>query len=581
MNRFRHFTLFWLAPLIAGALLALCYPPFDQSWLVWLVPGTLVLLVRRIARLSRKPGRSGFRVGWLAGASFFLINLKWLWTVTGVGAVALALFLALFWGLWGWVVARVLGGSTDKVAQSAFERAGQSLWAAAFSGLAWVSAEFLRGKGLLAFSWNGLGTAFHETPVIAQSADLVGVMGLSFVPVFISTVLAQTIVHMRDELRAGKLRPHLDFGIAMLFLVGLFVYGVVRIQQFSEPKDTESLGVLVVQQEIPQSIAWTTMNASEIADGFRALTSEAIETIHEDAAAGAGLGEVDEGGFQIPSVDLVVWPEVALGEPLLFLESGEQGLGMLNEQFLNQQVLPLGKFSLLTGMSELEMESDGERWTVKEGGRRYNSLAAFSSDGQLLDSFRKTHLVIYGEYIPFIEQVPFLKTIFEKVTGQEYGGNIDAGTARDALNISAGGHEFQVIPSVCFEDTVAPLNREFVNAVPQVIVNVTNDGWFYGSEGGLQHSANAVFRCIELRRPMIRCANAGVSGIIRATGTFYRSEEGKPLRNYGEKGWVYGRLPLPFASVTTVYAQFGDWFCWLSAAVTAVFFGLSWRRRKD
>ena len=76
----------------------------------------------------------------------------------------------------------------------------------------------------------------------------------------------------------------------------------------------------------------------------------------------------------------------------------------------------------------------------------------------------------------------------------------------------------QIIPLVCFEDTFGRLARKFVRDAPQLLVNCTNDGWFLHSAENEQHLASARFRCIELRRPMVRAANTGVTCAIDADG---------------------------------------------------------------
>jgi apolipoprotein N-acyltransferase len=134
----------------------------------------------------------------------------------------------------------------------------------------------------------------------------------------------------------------------------------------------------------------------------------------------------------------------------------------------------------------------------------------------------------------------------------------------------------QVIPNVCFEDTVGRLTRRFVRHEPQVIVNVTNDGWFKESEAAAQHMANARFRAIELRRPMIRSANTGVSGIISAAGSLVDPATGDRQivedenGNHFTRGNLYGHAYAPVDSPLTLYAVAGDWFAWLMLVSLAV-----------
>src|SRR5690606_23926286 len=95
----------------------------------------------------------------------------------------------------------------------------RSLKFAFINAAAWVGLEWLRGWVFTGFGWNGLGVAFHDTPVLAQAADLVGVAGLAFTPVFMSAVLIQTGRRLMAEASTGKLKPRLDFSVAALLLV--------------------------------------------------------------------------------------------------------------------------------------------------------------------------------------------------------------------------------------------------------------------------------------------------------------------------------------------------------------------------
>jgi apolipoprotein N-acyltransferase len=116
---------------------------------------------------------------------------------------------------------------------------------------------------------------------------------------------------------------------------------------------------------------------------------------------------------------------------------------------------------------------------------------------------------------------------------------------------------------VCYE-AIFPDRLVDADDRPQVIVNVTNDGWFGRSTGPWQHLAQARLRTIEQGLPLIRAANTGISAVIDAHGRTLRM---LPLM---EKGVVDS--PLPVALAPTLYARFGDfWLCLLAIAV----FGLA------
>ena len=178
--------------------------------------------------------------------------------------------------------------------------------------------------------------------------------------------------------------------------------------------------------------------------------------------------------------------------------------------------------------------------------------------------YRKAHLVPFGEYIPLRGIFP----PFEWVAGRLIPADFQAGKSFDPLVTEEGG--FQIIPLICFEDTIGRLARKFVRqGEPQLIVNVTNDGWFWESAGSIQHLANARFRCIELRRPMVRAANTGVSCIIDELGSLYDQESTPPFErkiadDVTGSTFVTGCLPgtvrMQKDSPLTIYARFGDWF---------------------
>jgi apolipoprotein N-acyltransferase len=131
------------------------------------------------------------------------------------------------------------------------------------------------------------------------------------------------------------------------------------------------------------------------------------------------------------------------------------------------------------------------------------------------------------------------------------------------------------MPSVCFEDTVPRLTRKFVRPGPQVIVNVTNDGRFKESPAAAQHFANAKFRAIELRRPMIRCANSGVSAAVDTTGKAQVLLDAQG--SHFTRGSQRVDVAVPKSASFSLYALIGDWAVALGAVLA---FGWTGRKRR-
>lgn len=586
----------WLAAPLSGLLLAMCYPGWNISGLVWV---WMLPLLPAIWRGDKK--RYGFAVAYLAGLVFWLVNLKWLWTIdaTGLAAISLSAFLSLYFGLWG-VLAVSVGNPwkkrEPKLAQAKTSGSGiqqaiqkkqlaqkktgmlggaltdsiSSLKFAAINAGGWVGFEWLRGWLFTGFGWNGLGVAFHDTPVLAQGAEWVGVTGLAFTPVFFSAVLIQTGRRLMREAATGRLKPRLDFGVAALLLASQFCYGVWRLKDV-HGWETERVRVLLVQENIPQDIKWDPREGAQIIQGYTDATTLAIEGLEQEAEQ--QMKSNPDQTFELKTPDLVVWPESSMPVPLLFADNLDGYLlygGV--RHMLDEEIRPLGNFTLIAGMNEAESIWDGERATPMQGGKMYNSVVAVPPRGELgteIQTYRKLHLVIFGEYIPFVEQMPWLKKLFEFSAGASFAGNFQAGASTEPMTVQVQDRDLQLIPTVCFEDTVGRLTRKFVRAEPQMIVNVTNDGWFKESEAAAQHIANARFRAIELRRPLVRCANTGVSGIISVTGSLGDSVTGDrqviedKSGSHFTRGSLYGHAYVPKHGPVTAYALAGDWFAWL------------------
>lgn len=613
----------WLLAPLSGVMLALCYAPFNLAVMVWLglVPLMVALWLggkmraerkRRLGKKRRSGRLFGFGIGYLAGLTFWLINLRWLAEVGVVGLIAVALFLALYFALWGAFAAgagnpwlgeaeaqeKAPSGIDEKIAaktkSKAKSRKGVGSLAesrrvlrfALMNAFWWCGLEWVRGWFLTGFGWNGLGVAFHDQPILAQSADLVGVTGLSFLPVFVMAVVVQVGRGLNREVRRGKLRAHWDFGVAMALFSLCFLYGIWKLHG-EKQGEVLPLNVLMVQLNIPQEASRRMWAPEDIHAAFEDDTLSALAELEERNArrvkAAAESGNSEAVALDVP--DWVLWPESALTDYLFYTNEGEQGVGLSTHSTL-EAVRPMGQFTMIFGLNELEADLEDNLFTKKEDGKHFNSLLALPPGATTFQTYRKQHLVLFGETIPYREQLKILQKLWEMSAGTSYGGSFSAGEQREPMAIPWAKSEtgsIAVIPTICFEDTVPRKMRKFVKSGGQLIVNITNDGWFKESEAAAQHFANAKFRSIEFRRPTIRCANTGVSAIVSPKGTVLdeaKNEQRILVDDKGShltRGWLYATAYLPVEGPITLYARFGDWF-----AALGFFGGLVWwivRRR--
>lgn len=543
----------FLRPLLAiasGIVLTLAYPHWNLSISVWVWMFPLLYAMWSEGGL---PVKRSFGLGYLAGLAFFIPNLAWVrhssrviagaednsWIgwgpeLMGMGAVlGLALYLSLYWGLWAAFASSIgrprisadgkpVTGDAGKLFSSSLE----SLRSAGLTAGAWVACEWLRGIVFTGFGWNGLGVALHQNPVLIQSADMVGVTGLSFLPVFVACILYNNILRFRQEVRTSRVRPHADFWFASALVIANFGYGALKLSM--PPGETFPLRVLLVQQNVPQWLKWEGRAVPQIADELY-----------------QGHGKLTQIGAMTSKPDLVIWPESALSAPF----HDPNHIPFLND------VLKLGDFSLLTGTDILAPNEPG-----------YTGAALMRGDFENHTLHRKVHLVPFGEYLP-LRSVPGV----EALLGGILPGDFESGKSVEPLVLEKPAG-IQIIPLVCFEDTVGRLARKFVRPAPQLLVNLTNDGWFLQSNENEVHLANAIFRCVELRRPMARSCNTGVTCYIDAQGRIAKGD--KLVDAKTGSVFVKGVLPkevlLAKQPEMTFYARFGDVFSIAMLAVVGI-----------
>ena len=537
----------------SGLLVAGLFPPFHGSAFVWvaLVP----LLWALVSVSGKRPGWQGFALGFLGGAVSCLIQFNWLATVSWLGAVLLPLYLALYWGAFGAFVT-TLGKPPETASPAA------SLRTAFFHGAIWAGLEWLRGWMLTGFSWNAMGVAFHETPVMAQAADLLGVSGISLALVAVQSVL---VISLRS-----KSWKRWDLAVAALAVVGMFFYGKQRIAS-EHHAEAVRLKTLLVQLDVPQiagRVLWTDLE-----------THQAYE---DETLAALGALKSADGTQSAKWPDWVMWPECALTGRIFFTDDGDKWSWPINDTTI-AQVRTGGPFTLIYGVNEWQAEKDGDYLVQKENGRAYNSIAVMPPDNSLT-TYRKHHLVIFGETIPFLDTFPWLKKIYEQQAGTQFGGSFTPGDSFEPMDIKAGATTIGAIPTICFEDSVSRLTRKFVRSGPQVIINVTDDGWFKHSPAADQHFAAARFRAIELRRPLLRSANTGVSAAVDSTGSTAHPDTGAPqiLRdasgNHFTRGSLLAEVDVPLHPGFSLYARIGDWGL-IGLAVVALAWAILIRRR--
>lgn len=475
---------------LAGLLLAAGLPPLG----LW--PFAFLGVPLFLALLGGGKGR-GLGLGWLFGLGYFAAAFHWIGFAFLIEADrylwmmpfmlgALAGGMAIYWALAA-ALARRLGGT--------------GLGLALVFAMAMGAAEWLRGHLFTGFPWAAPGLLVDGMGGLAQSAALIGMTGLTPL-ILLCAALPYAVAADR---RRGALGASL---LIALLLPALGIWGGMRLASATD-EVVQGVTFRIVQPNVPQEQKWREDNARAIFDDLKRLS------VMPTTARPDGIGGVTH----------VVWPESAV--PFLIDESPAA----------RAELAPLlgGRTTLLTGAIRRD-PSGGEDPDL------FNSIIVFDGEAMAAARYDKWRLVPGGEFLPLgwlLEPLGFEKVV-------RTPGSFTAGPGPVTQSLPGGIRAgLLVCYEVIFPDRlVDPAQR------PQVLVNVTNDGWFGRSTGPHQHLAQARLRTIEQGLPLIRAANTGISAVIDSHG---RILERLPLM---EQGVIDSGLPVAIAPPP--YARFGD-----------------------
>jgi len=579
LKNFRRRT--WWA-LASGAALALAYPLFDLNLLAWLAltPMAWILVEEAehgmgTAVSATTWARAAFTFGFAGGFAFHIIGIYWLLAIPVtmgfkallfIGYVLLAAYLALYFGAWTAALAlfaRVVG------VNAAHQRIGVCALAAA----AWVALEWVRSWMLGGFPWNFLGASQHQMISVIQLAQWTGVFGVSALVCFVNMALAFTARRFWKRLRvsSGKPEPRSPQGapfrsglgtqISWEFTIAMFmVMGLVMTSARSMTRDAAAvsrpLTVALVQGNVKQELKWDDAQGPAILDDYRRLTLQAATA----------------------SPHLIVWPETATPPPDFALRVTYEGDAETREvKYLRvpyDLVTSLARETrapLLVGSIDVIAEKEPPKTKAM-----FNAAFLVEPDKALGEPYRKMRLVPFGEYVPWSGWLPFMKWLTPIHSGFE------AGADYTIFPLESASAAFGTV--ICFEDVMPDHCRHFAARGADFLVTITNDAWFGRTAGAYQHAANSVFRAVENRRPLLRCANTGMTCVVDARGRVVKILEGAPREKIFVQGVLTHTLRLPENPSTTFYSRHGNFFAWSCAALSVLTTALGawrWRRRSQ
>ena len=529
-----------LLALLTVVLKSLIFEPIG-IWLVSFICLVPWLVMAGASRHARRVYVYSFLMGW----AFFLVNMRWMYPATGLGYVALAFYLAWYFPLMACPI------------RHAVQR--RRLPLAVVVPVVWVGGEMLRAVVITGFPWFYLAHSAASVLTLIQVSDLVGAYGLSFVIAACNGAVADLVLARmatRDGANDQRRRRPARIGVVWFaaLLLGTCIYGRFRLGE-----DTISDGprVAVLQGDFVSS-------ATELGEP-------------EDVKMRVYLEMLEAASVEEP--DLYLLPESAwfmyLNAEFLASPSGwTAAFSRESHDALRAHAMRHGAY-VVTGAASL-IETPGNPLAKEE---RYNSAMIFPPDGSEALRYDKVHVVPFGEAVPFrFGRLRFLYFWLNRLTPYSQGGtyefSIFPGKEFKRFTMtskSRGGASFRFGIPICYEDVMPYVSRRFVSggaATKQVdlLLNISNDGWFGRGIQQPQHLAVCVFRAVENRVGIARAVNTGVSAFIDPSGAVHDRVEGDPAGRWpGKIGYAVSSVGVD--SRYTWYCRHGDWFAWTCAAL--------------
>ena len=522
----------WGAAVLSAALMELPFPlagPMSpwHSVFAWFGLVPLLCAVLNSATIDhRHPLRRAFLLAYPCGVLWYIGNCYWVRdTMLRYGdmptaaptllLIAFSLVLGLYFGLFG------LGLMLVRQAT------GKSHLALIAAPFLWVALDLASAR-ITSVPWDQLGYSQVDNAFVNQLAPLTGVYGITFLLVAVNALIGAGFV-----IAGKRIRP-LASGF-LLLLIGFS--GIIH----QPPRPLASATAVLIQPnlDVGGDNDWSGPGQwdQHIAD-FKRLASESAAANKTYIAGipqtGAPLGKIIPPPY--PShPDLVVWPEA----PAPFSDTDprfKESMASIAQS--DQAPLIVGGIGV------------SDRFPAKDTVDYYNSAMVIAPDGNFIGRYDKIHLVPFGEYVPFQQYLTFARKLTGRVSA------FSRGQSRGVFRLN--GHHYGVF--ICYEAVFADEVRHFAQLGAEVLVNISDDGWYGDTSAPWQHLNMARMRAIENHRWLLRDTNNGVTAAIDPYG---RVRQSIPRHQADALPAQYG-----FRDDVTFYTAHGDVFAWICTLIS-------------
>ena len=476
----------YLLPFILGSLTVFSFQPFNFTFINFFLLPIFFLLIVYVRKKSqsvyrKKPYRKNlFFIGIGFGFGFYLSGIFWIaYSLTFDESfkifIPFALILIpLFLSLFTGLLTLIVGQFLSYNFSSLL----------LFSG-SFALSDYIRGKILTGFPWNLWGYSWSWLTEVLQVLNFLGLFAFNLLAITIFTVPAVFFLKMI------LIKRILIISSSFLLIFSIYIYGT-----FSINKNKGLINYLDKNEKIYIKV---------ISPNFELKYNSSIEEIEKKLKSLVRYSDPDS-----KKETLFVWPE-GIFTGYNFSEI-YQFRNLIKDRFKENHLI-------LFGINTIDSST----------GEYFNSLVVINNKFKILHQYDKKKLVPFGEFIPF--ETVLNKFGLKKIT--EGHGSFSEGKTEQNISIN----NLNILPLICYE-IIFPQLTQKANKNTNLIVNISEDGWFGNSIGPHQHFAKAIFRSIENNSFLVRSANKGTSAIINNKGEIV-----KRLNTY-ETGSIEMDIPI-------------------------------------
>ena len=461
--------------IIIGIVTSLSLPPFN-FFIINFITFPLFFLFLKNKLKQNKNYKFFFLYGWLFGFGYFISNLYWI-------SISLTFdknfeFLIPFTIFLIPAFLSIFYG----LASSLFSifKSQNTIISLLFFSLIFGVIEFLRSSVLTGFPWNLIAFSFSKNLEILSILSITGTYGFNLLCITFFT--SPAIFILRDTKK-----DLLVFVFSIFTLIAFYIFGYSYKEKFKNTDyDDFDYKIRIISSNIGLERFYSNQDpALVISDLIK------ISNPNENEKT------------------IFVWPEGIVPNTL------QENINEFKELF--SQNFDENHF-LILGINKQQTENDLVRF--------FNSLSIYDDKLNLLYSYDKINLVPFGEFLPAEN---FLKSIGFKSLANNYQ-SFSSGDQRNIINFNQKNITIKILPLICYE--IIYSGKLFVSSDFDIILNISEDGWFGQSIGPKQHFVHSIFRAIESGKYVVRSANNGLSAIVNPIGEIEQSVD------YGQSGYI-------------------------------------------